>query len=59
LVTAVRSWAADTWQRSVYRKVNHKMKLHNEEFEEEMDYLRNKTDRLKNLRKRLLTEKHD
>jgi len=35
------------------------MKLHNEEFEEEMDYLRNKTDRLKNLRKRFLTEKHD
>jgi len=59
LVTTIRSWAAETWQRGVYKKVNQKMKLLGEEFEEEMDFLRSVVDELRNLGKQLLTEKYD
>jgi competence transcription factor ComK len=58
-VTINSSAAAQTWQRGLYKKVNHKMKLRNEEFDQEIGYLKSTVERLQNLRKQLLTEKHD
>jgi len=51
--------AAETWQRGVYRKVNQRMKLASEEFEEEVNCLRRYAHGLRSLRKQLLTERHD
>lgn len=58
-MTIKASAAAQTWQRGIYKKVNHKMKLRNEEFDEEIGYLKSTVEGLQNLRKQLLTEKHD
>jgi len=55
----INSSAAETWQRGVYRKINQRMKLLVEEFDEEMWFLRNAVDGLRSIRKRLLTERHD
>jgi len=58
LVT-IKSWAAQIWQQGVYRKVNRRMRLLSEEFDEEMNRLRHAVDGLRSLRKQLLTERHD
>jgi hypothetical protein len=55
----INSSAAQTWQQQIYKKINHKMKLHNEEFDEEISFLKSTVEGLRNLRKQLLTEKHD
>jgi len=51
--------AAQTWQRGLYKKVNHKMKLRSEEFYQEMGCLKSTVEGLQSLRKQLLTERHD
>jgi hypothetical protein len=58
-VTINSSTAAQTWQRELYKKVNHKMKLHNEEFYQEIGCLKSTVEVLQNLRKQLLMENHD
>jgi len=55
----INSSAAQTWQQELYKKVNHKMKLHSEEFDEEIGCLKSTVEGLQNIRKQLLTEKHD
>jgi len=55
----IKASAAETWQRRLYKKVNHKMKLRNEEFDQEIGCLQSAVEGLQNLRKQLLTEKHD
>jgi len=58
-LVAVRARATESWLRGVYRRVNRRMRLLNEEFEEEMGCLRNTVEELNSLRKRLLIEKYD
>jgi len=55
----INSSAAQTWQRGLYKKINQKMKLRNEEFDQEIGYLKGIVEGLQNFRKQLLTEKHD
>jgi len=59
LVTTVRSWAAEAWQRGVCRRVSRRMRLLGEEFDEEMGCLRSVVDGLRCFRKHLLREGYD
>jgi len=58
-MVTIRSSAAETWQREVYKKVNHKMRLRSEDFDREINCLKSIVEGLQDLRKQLLTEKHD
>jgi len=51
--------AAEVWQRGVFRRINLRMRLLDEEFGEEMDFLRSSVDEVRGLKRRLLTERHD
>jgi len=50
--------AAARWQRGVNEKINHKIRLLQEEFEE-ISLLRHVADEVRSLRKKLLTERCD
>jgi len=50
--------AAARWQRELNEKINHKIRLLQEEFEE-MSFLKHVADEVRNLRKKLLTERCD
>lgn len=52
------SFAASSWQNYVYRKISHKLGLHSQE-QEEIQLLKLKADRLREFRKKFLSEKFD
>jgi len=50
--------AASFWQNRAYKRINHKIKLLNEEFKEIL-VLKMRAEAFRDLRKKLLTEKCD
>jgi len=52
------SFAASAWQAQVYRKISHKLRLLSREHDE-IQLLKQKADKLRDLRKKLLVERWD